>query len=150
RARPRRLLTVPVLAWSLWGWGSAAFNAVITTFVFTVYITSDAFGPEAGRQLGSVLAIAGGLIALFAPVAGQSADRAGRRTLWLGVKTAQVILASAGLFFVLPAPEYLWLGLVLLAGGNIAFEFAGVDYNAMLAPVSPPANGGRLSGLGLV
>src|SRR5690625_1171648 len=105
--RPRRLLTVPVLAWSLWDWGSAAFNAVITTFVFTVYITSDAFGPEAGRQLGSVLAVAGLLIALFAPVAGQSADRAGRRTLWLGVNTGLVILASAGLFFVLPAPEYL-------------------------------------------
>ncbi|HLS62594.1 MAG TPA: hypothetical protein VK060_04400, partial [Ruania sp.] len=49
--RRHRLLTVPVLAWSLWDWGSAAFNAVITTFVFTVYITSDAFGPEAGRQL---------------------------------------------------------------------------------------------------
>ena len=146
--RPRRLLTVPVLAWSLWDWGSAAFNAVITTFVFTVYITSDAFGPEAGRQLGSVLAVAGLLIALFAPVAGQSADRAGRRTLWLGVNTGLVILASAGLFFVLPAPEYLWLGLVLLAGGNIAFEFAGVNYNAMLSQVSTRENVGRVSGLG--
>src|SRR5690625_6123016 len=86
----------PVIAWSLWDWGSAAFNAVITTFVFTVYITSDAFGPEAGRQLGSVLAIAGGLIGVFAPGAGQSADRAGRRTLWLGVSTALVMLASEG------------------------------------------------------
>ncbi len=146
--RPTRLLSVPVLAWSLWDWGSAAFNAVITTFVFTVYITSDAFGPEAGRRLGSVLAVAGLLIALFAPVAGQSADRAGRRTLWLGVNTGLVILASAGLFFVLPAPEYLWLGLVLLAGGNIAFEFAGVNYNAMLSQVSTRENVGRVSGLG--
>ncbi|WP_147915900.1 MFS transporter [Ruania zhangjianzhongii] len=146
--RPRRLLTVPVLAWSLWDWGSAAFNAVITTFVFTVYITSDAFGPEADRNLGWVLAGAGLLIALFAPVAGQSADRAGRRTLWLGVNTVLVILASAGLFFVLPAPEYLWLGLVLLAAGNIAFEFAGVNYNAMLSEVSTRENVGRVSGLG--
>ena len=146
--RPRRLLTVPVLAWSLWDWGSAAFNAVITTFVFTVYITSDAFGPEADRNLGWVLAAAGFLIAVFAPVTGQSADRAGRRTLWLGVNTGLVILASAGLFFVLPAPEYLWLGLVLLAAGNIAFEFAGVNYNAMLADVSTRENVGRVSGLG--
>lgn len=146
--RPRRLLSVPVLAWSLWDWGSAAFNAVITTFVFTVYITSDPFGPEADRLLGWVLAGAGALIALFAPVAGQSADRAGRRTLWLGVNTGLVILASAGLFFVLPAPEYLWLGLVLLAAGNIAFEFAGVNYNAMLAQVSTRENVGRVSGLG--
>lgn len=32
-----------VLAWSLWDWGSAAFNAVVTTFVFTRWITSSAF-----------------------------------------------------------------------------------------------------------
>ncbi|WP_159623404.1 MFS transporter [Ruania rhizosphaerae] len=143
-----RTLTWPVIAWSLWDWGSAAFNAVITTFVFTVYLTSDPFGPEAERTLGWVLAGAGFLIALFAPVTGQRADRAGRRTLWLAVNTVLVILASAGLFFVLPAPEYLWLGLALLAGGNIAFEFAGVNYNAMLADVSTPRNVGRVSGLG--
>lgn len=145
---PPRLLTKPVLAWSLWDWGSAAFNAVITTFVFTVYLTSDSFGPDASRILGWVLGGAGALIALFAPVAGQSADRAGRRTLWLGVNTMLVVLASAGLFFVLPTPDYLWLGLTLLAGGNIAFEFASVNYNAMLADVSSPQNVGRVSGLG--
>jgi MFS transporter, UMF1 family len=36
--------TVPrrqVLAWATWDWGTAAFNAVITTFVFTVYITGS-------------------------------------------------------------------------------------------------------------
>ena len=32
-----------VVSWALWDWGSAAFNAVITTFVFTVWLTSDAF-----------------------------------------------------------------------------------------------------------
>ena len=30
-----------ILAWGLWDWGSAAFNAVVTTFVFTVYLTSE-------------------------------------------------------------------------------------------------------------
>lgn len=145
---PGRLLSKPVLAWSLWDWGSAAFNAVITTFVFTVYITSESFGPDAARLLGWVLAGAGALIALFAPVAGQTADRSGRRTLWLGVNTMLVVLASAGLFFIQPAPEFLWPGMLLLAGGNIAFEFAGVNYNAMLADVSTPRNVGRVSGMG--
>ena len=42
----------PVYAWGLWDWGSAAFNAVITTFVFSVYITSDSFGPGASSKLG--------------------------------------------------------------------------------------------------
>ena len=29
-----------VFAWGLWDWGSAAFNAVIVTFVFSVYPVS--------------------------------------------------------------------------------------------------------------
>jgi len=32
-----------VVAWAFWDWGGASFNAVITTFVFTVYLTSTLF-----------------------------------------------------------------------------------------------------------
>lgn len=137
-----------MIAWSLWDWGSAAFNAVITTFVFTVYLTSEAFGDGADSDLGWALAISGVLIALFAPITGQRADRTGRRTLWLGLNTMLVVIASAGLFFVKPSPEYLWLGLLLLAAGNVAFEFASVNYYAMLNDLSTPKNIGRVSGLG--
>ncbi|WP_238694217.1 MFS transporter [Nocardioides daphniae] len=139
----------PVVAWGLWDWGSAAFNAVITTFVFSVYITSDSFGDGASAKLGWALAGAGVLIALFAPITGRRADHSGRRTFWLSVNTALVVLASTGLFFVKPSPDYLWLGLLLLAAGNIFFEFASVQYNAMLNEISTPANVGRISGLGL-
>lgn len=144
----RRRFGWPVYAWGLWDWGSAAFNAVITTFVFSVYITSDAFGGDASSKLGWALGTAGVLIALFAPITGQRADRSGRRTFWLAVNTALVILASAGLFFVKPSPEYLWLGLTLLAAGNIFFEFASVNYNAMLNEISTPSTVGRVSGFG--
>src|SRR5690606_36154220 len=76
------------------------------------------------------------------------ADRAGRRTFWLTVNTAVVAAASFALFFVAPSPSYLVLGLVLLALGNIFFEFASVQYNAMLNEISTPATVGRVSGLG--
>lgn len=138
----------PVYAWGLWDWGSAAFNAVITTFVFSVYITSDDFGPGASSKLGWALAGAGVLIALLAPVSGQRADRSGRRTFWLAVNTGLVIAATLGLFFVKPSPDYLWLGLLLLAAGNVFFELASVNYNAMLNEISTPATVGRISGLG--
>ena len=138
----------PVYAWGLWDWGAAAFNAVITTFVFTVYLTSDAFGPGADERLGWALAAAGALVAIFAPVTGQRADRSGRRTFWLGANTVAVVVISASLFFVAPSPDYLWLGLLLLAAGNVFFEFAGVNYNAMLNDISTSATVGRVSGLG--
>lgn len=135
-------------AWGLWDWGSAAFNAVITTFVFTVYLTSDAFGPGADQKLGWALAAAGLLVAVFAPVSGQRADRSGRRTFWLTVNTLLVVVTSAAMFLVAPTPDLLWLGLLLLAAGNIFFEFASVNYNAMLNQISTPGTVGRVSGLG--
>ncbi|MCU1516235.1 MAG: transporter, partial [Pseudarthrobacter sp.] len=86
-----------VLAWASWDWGSAAFNAVMTTFVFTVYLTSNAFGGEdrASAVLGGALAIAGAAIAVLAPVTGQRSDAGGRRRLWLGVNTAAVAVLTA-------------------------------------------------------
>lgn len=153
-AAPQRRGTWPVVAWGLWDWGSAAFNAVITTFVFTVYLKgkNDAgepfFGPGVDTKLGWTLAAAGLLIALLAPVTGQRGDRAGRRGLWLTINTALVVVVSAGLFFVKPDQSYLWLGLLLLAAGNIFFEFASVHYNAMLNDISTPASVGRISGFG--
>jgi len=139
-----------VLAWAAWDWGSAAFNAVMTTFVFTVYLTSKAFGgeDEASAVLGGALAIAGAAIALLAPVTGQRSDTGGRRKLWLGVNTAAVALLTGLCFFVFPRPEFLLLGVTLIALGNIFFEFAGVNYNAMLAQISTPANIGKISGFG--
>lgn len=139
-----------VLAWAAWDWGSAAFNAVMTTFVFTVYLTSKAFGGEdqASAVLGGALAIAGAAIALLAPVTGQRSDTGGRRKLWLGVNTAAVAVLTGLCFFVFPRPEFLLLGVTLIALGNVFFEFAGVNYNAMLAQISTPKNIGKVSGFG--
>ena len=139
-----------VLAWGLWDWGSASFNAVITTFVFTVYLTSDSFGDETAvsAQLGVAMTIAGVLVALLAPVTGQRSDRGGRRKFWLAVNTYIVVLLSAAMFFVAPDPGYLWLGLFLLAAGTIFFEFASVNYNAMIRQVSTPKMIGKVSGFG--
>jgi len=139
-----------ILAWASWDWGSAAFNAVMTTFVFTVYLTSKAFGGEdsASAVLGAALAVGGFAIALLAPVTGQRSDAGGRRKLWLGVNSAAVAVLTALCFFVFPRPEFLLLGACLIALGNVFFEFAGVNYNAMLAQVSTPQNIGKVSGFG--
>jgi UMF1 family MFS transporter len=146
-ATPKR---ARVVAWAFWDWGSAAFNAVVTTFVFTVYITGSAFGDKdvISAQLGWALAIAGFLIAVLAPITGQRSDTTGRRKFWLGVNTFVVVAITAAMFFVQAAPDYLLLGLFLVAAGNVFFEFAGVNYNAMLAQVSTPRTIGKVSGFG--
>ncbi|WP_104197329.1 MFS transporter [Cryobacterium sp. M15] len=139
-----------VLAWAFWDWGSAAFNAVVTTFVFTVYLTGSSFGDEnvISAQLGWALAIAGLVIAALAPITGQRSDTSGRRKFWLGVNTFIVVVLTAAMFFVQASPSYLLLGLFLVAAGNVFFEFAAVNYNAMLAQVSTPRTIGKVSGFG--
>ncbi|WP_225219502.1 MFS transporter [Arthrobacter gallicola] len=139
-----------IWAWASWDWGSAAFNAVMTTFVFTVYLTSAPFGGEARASavLGTALAIAGVLVFLLAPVTGQRSDAGGRRKLWLGINTVAVCAATGLCFFVYPSPDFLLLGVALIALANVFFEFANVNYYAMLKQVSTPGSVGKVSGFG--
>jgi UMF1 family MFS transporter len=156
-----------VLSWALWDWAGAAFNAVITTFVFTVYITSSSFIDPAivaakdtdkaaydsalaglSSGLGLALGIAGVVIALLAPVMGQRSDNSGRRKFWLGINTGVVVVITALLFFAQASPSFFVYGVTLIAIGNVFYEIAGVNYNAMLVQVSTPKSIGKVSGLG--
>lgn len=145
-----------VFAWSLWDWGSAAFNAVIVTFVFSVYLTDsvgdvpveDQFIFSASTWFAWSLGIGGLFIAVLAPVTGRQADARGRRRRTLALLTTAVIVCMGLLFFVKDSYQYLWLGLVLITVGSILFELAQVPYFSMLRQVSTPDNIGRVSGLG--
>ena len=120
-AAPRR----QVAAWALWDWGSAAFNAVMVTFVFGTYLASDAFGPdERGTAwLSTAMAVAGVVIAVTAPVLGRRADGAGRRRRGLGLTTGAVIACTAACFWVTPEESSLLLGVTLIALGTVFFGF---------------------------
>ncbi|WP_043993776.1 MFS transporter [Leifsonia xyli] len=170
----RRIPRGRIVAWALWDWGGAAFNAVITTFVFTVYLTGSLFvepaliaardadtdpnGPAhaavaaaevpLSSGLGWGLAVAGIVVALLAPVLGRRTDGSGRRRLWLGINTGAVVVATALLFLVAGTPKAFLLGVALVAIGTVFYEIATVNYNAMLVQVSTPATIGRVSGFG--
>jgi len=162
-----------VFSWALWDWGTSAFSVLITTFVFARYIISDAFidpkivaANEASGQAGaakvaydaaannlanglSMSVWIGGIIIIFvAPILGQRADAMGRRRMWLGINTGIVILATFGMFFIEPSASFWIYGIVLYAIANIFYEFANVNYNAMLLQVSTPKNVGSVSGFG--
>ncbi|WP_406236946.1 MFS transporter [Nocardia sp. NBC_01009] len=142
-----------VVAWGLWDWGSSAFNAVILTFVFSVYLTDKVGddlpgGISASAWLGWALGIAGLIVAVTAPISGQRFDATAKRKRSLAVLTALTILAMALMFFVHDDYHDLWIGLVLLGFGSAFFELANVPYNAMLRQVSTPATVGRVSGFG--
>ena len=138
----------------MWDWGTQPFATVITTFVFSAYIASGSlFGAGEGDDgpslmLGVAMAVAGVFIALLAPVLGQGSDRSGRRMTHLRWQTWALAVVSAALWFVAPGQQYLWLGLVLLAVGNVIAEVANVNYYAAIDQVATPETVGRVSGFG--
>lgn len=151
-----------VAAWAMWDAGSAGINAITTTFVFSVYLTSSYFydphilaahGAKAANaalsaEYGAGIAIASFVIAILAPSIGKQADARGRRKLWLGITTTGVVVALFALFFVQGKPPFFLLGVVLVGIGTIFYELASANYNAMLAQVSTPKNVGRVSAVG--
>ena len=145
-----------IISWAFWDWAGASFNAVATTFVFAVYLTSDGTFTDtftANRYLSIGMTIAGIFIALLAPITGQRADRSGKGVRVLGWFSLLIFLSLAAMFFVAPDSPLgptgaLWLGIGLLGVGNVFFEFASVNYNAMLNDLSTPKNRGAISGFG--
>ncbi|PMC72251.1 MFS transporter [Corynebacterium aurimucosum] len=143
-----------VAAWALWDWGSAAFNAVLVTFIFSVYLT-DSVGQQIDSQftpaqwLSWSMTVAGLVIFAVTPVMGQRSDRLGTRRRALGFWSLLTFLVMASLFFIRnDAPVYFWLGLIGLAVGSVTIQFAEVNYFAQLNQVATEDKVGRVSGLG--
>ena len=143
-----------VAAWALWDWGSAAFNAVLVTFIFAVYLTDSvgktidsAYTPA--QWLSWSMAAAGLVIFAVTPIMGQRSDIRGTRRRALGFWTAATFAAMLILVFVRnDDPIYFWLGLAGLALGSITIQFAEVNYFAQLSQVATEDNIGRISGFG--
>ncbi|BDQ01013.1 MFS transporter [Aquiluna sp. KACHI24] len=135
-------------AWALWDWAEQPFPTIFSTFIFPIYITSSAFGPEedTSRALGLAATIAGIAVALVAPVFGRRSDEQGRRKLWLLINTLVLSGVMASLFFIAPTPEMLWLGLIIFSFGGFVQEIAFINYYAMLKQVSTENNIGKVSG----
>lgn len=143
-----------VVAWAMWDFGATAVNAIVITFVFTVYLTTTVGDDLPGDTtpaswLGRALALAGLVVALLAPVTGVWVDAPSRRRKALAILTGLVVLLTASLSLIRDDHRYLWPGLILLACTAACSELATVPYNAMLRELSTPQTSGRISGFGL-
>lgn len=144
----------PVVSWAFWDWGSASFNAVLVTFIFSVYLTDSvgstlAEGSNATSLYSMAVAIAGVIVAVVAPVMGRRSDIRGTRRRSLRTWTLVTVFLMFCLFAVKNTdPLYFWFGVAIMAIANITFEFAEVQYYAQLSQISTRDNVGRVSGFG--
>jgi MFS transporter, UMF1 family len=153
--KPRAIAPVRlgVVAWALWDCGSVGLNAIVVTFVFSVYLTgSVGLGMPGGTPpaswLGRALAVCGLTIAVLAPLIGVWVESPHRRRIALAVLTGLAVALTSAMFLIHDNPSYLWAGLVLLAGTAACGDLASVPYNAMLRQISTPQTSGRISGFG--
>ncbi|WNG91333.1 MFS transporter [Mycobacterium sp. ITM-2016-00318] len=142
-----------VLSWGLWDVGATGVNAIVITFVFSVYLTSAVGtdlpgGTTPQSWLFRALAASGIVVALLAPVTGVWVDAPWRRRKVLALFSAIVVLLTASMCLVRDDYHYLWLGLTLLACTAACAELSTVPYNAMLRQLSTPQTSGRISGFG--
>jgi UMF1 family MFS transporter len=142
-----------VVAWALWDCGSTGLNAIVATFVFSVYLTSSVGVGLPGATtpaswLGRAGAVAGLSVALLAPAVGVWVESPHRRRVALSVLTGLAIALTCAMFLIRDQPGYLWAGLVLLGATAACGDLASVPYNAMLRQLSTPQTVGRISGLG--
>lgn len=152
-SRPVTPVRSHVVAWALWDCGSTGLNAIVATFVFSVYLTSSvgaglSGGTSPASWLGRAGAIAGLTVALLAPAVGVWVESPHRRRVALGVLTGLAVALTCTMFLIRDRPGYLWAGLVLLGATAACGDLASVPYNAMLRQLSTPRTAGRISGLG--
>lgn len=142
-----------VVSWASWDWGSAAFNAVMVTFIYSVYLV-ESVGKDLPGDIptstwfSASMAVAGVVIAVLAPVQGRRADAKGARRKSLIAWTLITVALMVGEFFVRDDVSWFWPGVIMLAVAAVTFEFAEVSYFAQLRQVSTPDNVGRVSGFG--
>jgi MFS transporter, UMF1 family len=143
-----------ILAWALWDFGATGLNAVVVTFVFSIYLT-NAVGDDlpgdisATSWLGWALGGAGLVVALLAPVTGVWVDAPWRRRRALAMLSALAIALTLSMSLVRDDYRYLAFGLLLVASTSACNELATVPYNAMLRQMSTPQTSGQISGFGL-
>jgi MFS transporter, UMF1 family len=128
-------------------------NAIVATFVFSVYLTSTVGQGLPGDTspaswLGRALAIAGLTVAVLAPLTGVLVQAPHRRRAALTVLSGLAVVSTAAMTLIRADPAYFAMGLVLLSFTAACGDLASVPYNAMLRQLTTPQNSGRISGIG--
>lgn len=137
-----------IVSWAIFDWANSAFPSIVITFIFSTYFaTKIASNKIIGTaQWGETIGFAGLIIAILSPILGAIADNEGRRKPLLALFTLFCVIASAGLWYAYPHPNYAFITLVCVALGTIGMEVSMVFYNSMLSDIAPGNYLGRISG----
>ena len=135
-------------SWALYDFANTIFSMNIVTLYFAVWLVTERGASNTAYSIATSLSSAAVLLA--APWVGAVSDATGRRKPWVVGLTLACVAATLALSPLArnPAGGIVAL-LALFAVANTAYQLALTPYNAMLPDLVPPAEQGRLSGLGI-
>ena len=136
--------------WVMYDWANSAFATTVMAGFFPVFFKQFwSVGVDVNistARLGYGNAVAGLLVAAFAPVLGAVADRGGTRKRFLASFTLLGVAATATFFWL---PQGQWMGAILCySAGLIGFSGAMIFYDALLPTVAAPDSLDRVSAFG--
>jgi UMF1 family MFS transporter len=131
-------------------WANQPFQTLIVTFIFAPYFAAEVVGdPVAGQALwGTVAAISGATVAIFAPLLGAVADRTGARKAWVLAFSLPYLVGCLGFWLAVPEMADPRVVLVAYFLAFLGSEFGQIFTNAMLPDLGPRREIGRISGSG--
>ena len=137
-----------IWSWIFYDFASSPFTTLVITFVYATYFTQViAPDPITGTVLWSrAITVTALIVAICSPILGALADRGGYRKIFVLFFTLVCVVATAGLYQILPGQIAAALTLIIVA--NIAYEFSSVFYNAFLPDLAVPERVGSISGYG--
>ncbi|MBL1435962.1 MAG: MFS transporter [Rhodobacteraceae bacterium] len=139
-----------IWSWMLFDWAGQPFHTLVITFMFAPYFASELFATEADGQAvwGYLVAVAGILVALSAPILGGIADRTGPRKPWVLGFGALFVAGSWGLWWASPdLPNLFWIYISFVAA-FVGAEYMIIFTNSILPDLVPRKEVGKLSGYG--
>ena len=170
-ARPSTTVHAPARerwSWALYDFANTIWSMNVATLYFSVWLISDLGASNTSYAVAN--GVSSALVALSIPLLGAISDARGRRKPWivgftLAACAATVVMGWIGQTMLplygdavvggLTRPETYHAGGAALAWlvvsfivANYAYQGAQPFYNAMLPELAPPAELGRLSGLG--
>jgi len=150
-----------IWGWWFFDWASQPYHTLLVTFIFgrffaeaaTQYYLGTGLEAEAAKAQAQAnwslgLTLAGLAIGICAPFLGALADISGRRLPWIIGFSVAYVLGAAGLWFMDPAGNNLWLMLLSFGIGFIGAEFALIFVNAQLPSLGGREEVGQVSGSG--